>query len=247
VSPVDEAAAWLEKTAGASRPALHRRGAGDDLEREPVAGADQEDRAGAEGGAGGRKRRPRRAAPPPPEDPVLLGPDADDEEVARKILLDQLTGQARSRAELATKLAKRQVPEEVAQRLLDRFEEVGLIDDAAFARLWVESRQPGKGLGRRALAQELRRKGIDDEVARAALAEVEPEDEEAAARDLVRRKLRTLRNVDRVTATRRLTGMLARKGHSGDVVWRVVREELDARGLEESEDGADLHGDDWSP
>lgn len=247
MSPVDEAAAWLEKTAGASGPALHRRAAADDLEREPVAGADQEHSAGAEGRDGGRKRRRGRAAPPPPEDPVLLGPDADDEEVARKILLDQLTGQARSRAELATKLAKRQVPEEVAQRLLDRFEEVGLIDDAAFARLWVESRQPGKGLGRRALAQELRRKGIDDEVAKAALAEVEPEDEEAAARDLVRRKLRTLRNVDRVTATRRLTGMLARKGHSGDIVWRVVREELDARGLEEAEEAADLHGDVWSP
>ncbi len=169
----------------------------------------------------------------PPEDPVLLGPDADAEEVARKILLDQLTGQARSRAELATKLAKRRVPEEVAERLLTRFEEVGLIDDAAFARSWVESRQPGKGLGRRALAQELRRKGIDEEVAREALDEIEPGDEEEAARALVRRKLRTLRSVDRATATRRLTGMLARKGHSGELVWRVVREELDQTGLDD--------------
>lgn len=176
----------------------------------------------------------------PPEDPVLLGPEADSEEVARKILLDQLTGQARSRAELAAKLAKRRVPDDVAQRLLDRFEEVGLIDDAAFARLWVESRGPGKGLGRRALAQELRRKGIDEEAARAALDDLEPDDEEAAARALVRRKLRTLRNVDRATATRRLTGMLARKGHSGDVVWRVVREELDAAGAhaDDAEAGA---------
>jgi len=173
----------------------------------------------------------------PPDDPVLLGPDADAEEVARKILLDQLTGQARSRAELATKLAKRRVPEEVAERLLSRFEEVGLIDDAAFARAWVESRQPGKGLGRRALAQELRRKGIDDDVARDALGEIEPEDEEEAARALVRRKLRSLRRVDRATATRRLTGMLARKGHSGEVVWRVVREELDASGFDVSDDG----------
>lgn len=171
-----------------------------------------------------------------PGDDQDLGPEPDHEAVARKILLDQLTGQARSRAELATKLAKRRVPEHVAQRLLDRFEEVGLIDDAAFARLWVESRGPGKGLGRRALAQELRRKGIDEETARAALDQVEPEDEEEAARALVRRKLRTLRNVDRATATRRLTGMLARKGHGGDVVWRVVREELDANALFEGDD-----------
>jgi regulatory protein len=173
----------------------------------------------------------------PHEDAVFLGPDADAEEVARKILLDQLTGQARSRAELATKLAKRRVPEEVAERLLTRFEEVGLIDDAAFARAWVESRQPGKGLGRRALAQELRRKGIDDDVAREALEEIEPEDEEGAARTLVRRKLRSLSRVDRATATRRLTGMLARKGHSGELVWRVVREELDASGFDAPDDG----------
>ncbi len=177
----------------------------------------------------------------PPQDTALLGPDADAEEVARKILLDQLTGQARSRAELATKLARKRVPEDVAERLLTRFEEVGLIDDAAFARLWVESRQPGKGLGRRALAQELRRKGIDDEVAREALEEVDSEDEEEAARALVRRKLRTLRGVDHATATRRLAGMLARKGHTGDVVWRVVREELDEAGL----DGAS-EGEDWA-
>ena len=95
--------------------------------------------------------------------------------MARKILLDQLTGQARSRKELADKLAKKDVPAEIATRLLDRFEEVGLIDDEAFARAWIASRQPGKGLARRALAQELRRKGIDDEVAREALDEIDPE------------------------------------------------------------------------
>jgi regulatory protein len=190
---------------------------------------------------------PQHADDLPPEDPVLLGPEADAEEVARKILLDQLTGQARSRSELAAKLAKRRVPEPVAERLLDRFEEVGLIDDAAFARAWVESRQPGKGLGRRALAQELRRKGIDDDVARAALDEVGPEDEEAAARALVRRKLRSLQRTDRATAARRLSGMLARKGHGGDIVWRVVREELDAAQLGEGSDGADQHVADRAP
>ena len=185
----------------------------------------------------------------PPEDPTHLGPEADAEEVARKILLDQLTGQARSRAELATKLARKNVPEVVAERLLTRFEEVGLIDDAAFARSWIESRQPGKGLARRALAQELRRKGIDDETAREALEEVEPAAEEEAARTLVRRKLRSFRQVERTVATRRLIGMLARKGHGGDVAWRVVREELDA--VVEAEGDAERpfeeRSGDWSP
>jgi regulatory protein len=168
------------------------------------------------------------APPPPPDDPVADGPDADTEAVARTILLDQLTGRARSRKELADKLAARHVPDDVASRLLDRFEEVGLVDDAAFARSWISGRQADKGLARRALAQELRRKGIDDEVARAALDEVDPDAEEAAARALVRKKLRSLTRVDQTTATRRLVGMLARKGYSQGLAFSVVRDELGA-------------------
>ena len=179
-------------------------------------------------------RRP--VSKPPPDDPVAQGPDADPESVARKILLDQLTGQARSRKELADKLAAKNVPGDVATRLLDRFEEVGLVDDEAFARSWIASRQPGKGLARRALAQELRRKGVDDEVAREALDEIDPADEEAAARALVRKKLRSLSRVDDTTATRRLVGMLARKGYGSGLSFAVVRDELAATGRDEPED-----------
>jgi regulatory protein len=173
---------------------------------------------------------PAEQAGSAPPDPALVGPEADDEAVARKILLDQLTGQPRSRAELASKLAQKGVPDGVAERLLTRFEEVGLVDDAAFARSWVHSRQAGKGLARRALAQELRRKGIRDEVAREALDEVDPDDEVESARLLVRRKMRSVRRVDRNTAIRRLSGMLARKGYPGGVAMQVVREELEAAG-----------------
>ncbi|WGL50932.1 regulatory protein RecX [Nocardioides sp. BP30] len=172
--------------------------------------------------------RPGRAAgeEAEPVDEVARGPEADPESVARKILLDQLTGQARSRQELADKLAKKLVPDEIAATLLDRFEEVGLIDDAAFARLWIDSRQGSKGLARRALAQELRRKGIADDVAREALDEVDPADEEAAARSLVRRKLRTMSRLDETTKVRRLLGMLARKGYSSSLAMSVIRSEI---------------------
>ncbi|MBD8869817.1 regulatory protein RecX [Nocardioides donggukensis] len=161
---------------------------------------------------------------PATDDP--LGPEPDQEAVARKILLDMLTGQARSRQELATRLRSKNVPDDLAARLLDRFEEVGLVDDAAFARAWVASRQPGKGLARRALAVELRRKGIADEVAAEALAEIDPDDEDAAARALVRKKLRALEGVETERATRRLVGMLARKGYSPGTAYAVVRAEL---------------------
>ncbi|WP_185996285.1 regulatory protein RecX [Nocardioides campestrisoli] len=163
-----------------------------------------------------------------PEDPVQAGPEADHEAVARKILLDQLTGQARTRKELADKLSAKNVPDAVATMLLDRFEEVGLIDDEAFARAWIASRQPGKGLAGRALAQELRRKGVDDETVREAVAEIDPDDEEEAARRLVRKKLRTVGGLERDKATRRLVGMLARKGYSSGLAFAVVRQELDA-------------------
>lgn len=215
-------------------------------------GAGREDEAGERGGSrsrrGGRGRggqgRPegrRRAAPPPP-DPVAELPEADQEEVARKILLDQLTGQARSRQQLAEKLRAKNVPEPVATRLLDRFEEVGLIDDEAFARMWVSHRGAGahRGLATRALAAELRRKGVDDEVAKAALEDVDPEEERETARRLVRGKLRSVARVDDTTATRRLVGMLARKGYGSGVAFAVVREELAAAGREEPEGDPDL-------
>ncbi|MEO5661990.1 MAG: regulatory protein RecX, partial [Nocardioides sp.] len=138
---------------------------GEPFERVPT-GRSRRKKSGASGRPrerGAPRTRDRSAGPPPP-DKVAQGPDADPEAVARKILLDALTGQARSRKELADKLAKKDVPGELAEQLLDRFAEVGLIDDEAFAKAWIESRQPGKGLARRALAHELRRKGIDDEV-----------------------------------------------------------------------------------
>jgi regulatory protein len=158
----------------------------------------------------------------PPQEPP------DHESVARKILLDQLTGQARSRHELAERLARRNVPDEVAGPLLDRFEEVGLIDDEAFARSWIDSRQRTRGLAGRALAQELRRKGIDDETVREVLAEVDPADEEQTARELVRKKLRGLRGVDDTVAARRLAGLLARKGYSAGLAYAVVKDVLAA-------------------
>ena len=187
----------------------------------------------ARGGAGGGPAGPppdiaATADAMPPDDLEALGPEADHEAVARKILLDALTGAARSRKELADKLAKKDVPPAIASRLLDRFTEVGLIDDAAFARQWIASRQPGKGLASRALAQELRRKGIDDEVAREALDEIDPDDELEVARRLVQRKLRSMRGLAPEVATRRLVGMLARKGHGPGVAFAVVREELGA-------------------
>jgi regulatory protein len=156
--------------------------------------------------------------------PVDLDPDADPESAARTIALRMLDQAPRTRAELATALAKRGVPDDAAMAVLDRFDEVGLIDDEAFAAAWVDSRHRGRGLARRALSAELRRKGIDDEVASQALEAVSDDDEDDAARTLVRRKAATMRGLPVEVRTRRLVSMLARKGFGGSVAYRVVRE-----------------------
>ncbi|WP_233517882.1 regulatory protein RecX [Geodermatophilus marinus] len=152
----------------------------------------------------------------------------DPEQVARSICLRALTGAPKTRRQLADLLGSRGVPDDAAERVLDRFTEVGLIDDAAFARAWVTSRQSGRGLARRALKAELRAKGVDGEVAEEALGQVEDQDEWDAARRLVARRVPGLRRVDRATAERRLVGMLARRGYGGGLAGWVVREALDA-------------------
>ncbi len=135
-------------------------------------------------------RRRRRAGPAEPDATQHdLGSPAHPESVARTIVLNKLTAQARSRHELAEALAARAVPDDVAERVLDRFTEVGLIDDAAHAQAWVSSRQSTRGLARKALAQELRGKGIDEDVIRSSLEQVQADDERHAAHALVARKL----------------------------------------------------------
>ncbi|HVV76120.1 MAG TPA: regulatory protein RecX [Mycobacteriales bacterium] len=126
-------------------------------------------------------------------------------------------------------MAKRGVPADASERVLDRFTEVGLIDDKAFAEAWVDSRHHGRGLGRRALAAELKRRGVDDELAADALSTVSTDDEVVAAQALVERKLRSMRNLPRDVATRRLVGMLGRKGFGPSLAYRVVSEALAAR------------------
>lgn len=143
-------------------------------------------------------------------------------------MLRRLTAAPRSRAQLEADLAARDVPDDVAERVLDRFTEVGLVDDAAFAEAWVRTRHAGRGLSRRALGQELRQKGIDDETASVALEDIGLEEEAAAAAALVARRLPATRGLPVEVRMRRLAGMLGRKGYAGGLAMRVVRDALSA-------------------
>ncbi len=152
--------------------------------------------------------------------------DADPEQVARTILLRRLSASPRTRKELGDDLRKRGVSDEVAERVLDRFVEVGLIDDLEFARQWAVSRQRTKGSARSVLRRELRSKGIDDESVADALGQIDPEVERMRARQLVEVKLRSMSRLDATTQQRRLISMLMRRGYPQSLALAVVREVL---------------------
>ena len=153
-------------------------------------------------------------------------PPADPVAVARAICLRQLTLGPRTRAQLADALLRRGVPDDVGAQVLDRFTEVGLIDDAAFAAMWVETRHNGRGLARRALAHELRTRGVADPLVAEAVEGLDGDRERATARALVDRKLASTRGLPAEVRVRRLAGMLARKGYPGGLAFAVVRDAL---------------------
>ena len=152
--------------------------------------------------------------------------EPDPYSVATKIAVDALSRRARSRGELVEILKKKLVPDEVIDRLLDRLVAQRLIDDRTFALEWSQLRHRSKGLSRRVLAQELRKKAIAQEIIDEVLAEISRDDEIVAARNLVAKKLRSLTRFDSDVQYRRAHAFLARKGYSSSVISEALRAEL---------------------
>jgi regulatory protein len=143
--------------------------------------------------------------------------------VARAIVLKQLSMAPRSRQQLADKLRQRGCPDAVANRVLDRMEVVGLVDDEAYADMVVRSKQATRGLAKRALAHELRSKGVADVTIAEALGSIDGESERALAEDVARKTMARLSGLDPQAQARRLAGVLGRKGYPPSVVYAVVR------------------------
>jgi regulatory protein len=160
---------------------------------------------------------------------------ADAEAVARHICLQLLDIRARSRAELATVLRRRRVPVAAADLVLDRFIELELIDDAALAQSFALARHTERGHAGAAIKVQLRRRGIADDVISDAIAQIDPASEAAAARSLARTRLARMSDLDVATATRRLLGLLGRRGYSSAMAREAIRAVLT-----ECRDGARL-------
>ena len=142
---------------------------------------------------------------------------------ARNVLLFQLSKGAKSKHQLREILIKREIPEDIAEPLLDRFEEAGLIDDKAFAEILVNSRRTYKGQSKSAIRRELNRKGVAPEISEDALSEVTSEAELETAKELALKKLRSMTSLAPEVQDRRLSGYLARKGYGGGTVYAAMR------------------------
>ncbi len=159
---------------------------------------------------------------------------ADPQAQARLICLRLLTAAPRTRTQLAQAMSRRGVPADAAETVLSRFADAGLIDDAAFARAWVESRHHGRGLSRRTLSAELRRRGIESEEIREAVGTLDPEQEVATARRLVEQKLASTRGRPPEARARQAAGLLARKGYPPGLTFRLIREAMEQEGSDDA-------------
>ncbi|WP_460701333.1 regulatory protein RecX [Myceligenerans halotolerans] len=180
-----------------------------------------------------RSRAPRKSVAERLDDGEITPEEAFD--AAREALLRILTASQKSRHELEQALARKGYPESVVIPLLDRFDEVGLVDDASYAGTIVRTRLGERGLARRAISAELRRRGIDEETATEALDQIDPDDERAAGTRLAEKLVAKTRGKERDVRVRRAVGSLARKGYAPGLAFELVRDALAADG-EETDD-----------
>lgn len=174
------------------------------------------------------------------------GDPRDPVQRARELCLRLLASRPRTRTELADAMRRRGVPDDAAAAVLARFTDAGLIDDAVFARAWVESRHHNRGLARRALSTELKQRGVDSQDIEAAVSALDPADELATARRLVAKAMRASRGKPLPTRIRRLVGLLARKGYPAPVAYRIVREAIEQEGIDAAGAGVDLDETAWA-
>jgi regulatory protein len=151
------------------------------------------------------------------------------EQRAKNVLLFQLSRSMKTRFQLAAILKKREIPDEIANAVLDRFTEAQLIDDAAFARAFVNSRISVSGKSRSVIARELKQKGVSTQDSESALSAIDAELEDQTAYSVAKKRYQQLSTLEPEVRRRRLMGFLMRRGFSSQLTSRILRD------LEQSE------------
>lgn len=151
------------------------------------------------------------------ESPRQLSPERQEQR-ARNVLLYQLARSAKSAHQLRQILEKREIDAAIAESVIQRFIEVGLIDDKLFAETIVNSRRKFKGSAKSVIKRELVEKGVGHDLIEDVVSEITPEEELATATELAIRRIPRLAALEREVRQRRLHGYLARKGYGSNVV-----------------------------
>ena len=154
--------------------------------------------------------------------PRLLSPEKQESR-ARNVLLHQLARSAKSTSQLRKILEQREIDPEIAEKVIERFTEVGLIDDAAYAETIVNSRRNYKGLAKSAIKRELNEKGVSQELVEEAISGITAEDDFESAKQLATRRFRQMAHLEKEVRTRRLAGYLQRKGYGSNAVFAAIK------------------------
>ena len=186
-----------------------------DRRQVPAAGGDDSDGSGGSGGSGGSEPGAQRTR-------------AQQEAAARAICLRLLSIAPRPRAGLAQALHRKEIPQDVATEVLDRFTEIGLIDDVAYAHSFVRVKHRDRALGRAALRKELRKLGVDEDTMSEAVQAVDADAERSRAAELIDKRIDAAMEAGPVAARRRLLGLLDRRGYPAEVAVPVVESALEA-------------------
>lgn len=137
--------------------------------------------------------------------------DASKFDKAYNLTLAYVARRPRSEWELHDYFKRKEIDEEAGEVILERLKRFGYVNDAAFARSWVENRRLLKPISRRRLMLELRQKHVSDEIVRGVLEEDETTDKDTL-RQLIERKRKQTRYQD----DQKLMQYLARQGYGYD-------------------------------
>jgi regulatory protein len=172
--------------------------------------------------------------------PLVASSLPELETKVRERVLRLLAAQPRTRAELERSLSRAGAPDAVVGRVLDRFAELKLIDDAAYAQAYVRTGIAVRRRGTRSLSAELHARGVASDSVASAVAEVDATQEYATARALAARRAASMARLEPQVRRRRLMGLLLRRGFSSGLAHAVVSEVLaeafvDAAGEEDAD------------
>jgi len=150
--------------------------------------------------------------------------EIDQNQIAKQVLLRRLSNAPRTRKELAQDLKNKKIEADIAQVALDRFEELGLINDQTYSENFVSTTHERRKLGKKALKQQLKSKGVSEEIANQAISQISEDDEFNAALHLALKKFRSIQHDDPQSQIRKIVGLLARKGYSSSLSFQVAKE-----------------------